>query len=435
MNKTLRKFSVLILSGAILAACGDDDDKNSTTNIEPEFPTEFSDKTVEQNKSELQDNGIDLVNKLTTLKSSSGIQTSIAFSEHVDGATLPESIGGRVASNSGVSLLQTLAEFGKGNATPGKVIDGMRINADDEVSASEIYDALKGTFTYSAGNNAWTFAQGGDKIIFKFPSTKTGTANNAEYALYDFKSAQVTNTIDGQTYTNEYPTNLKADLTVDGTKKMEYSFSVTYDSKGNPTNLTTSLKIDTFTFAYALTNTTTEAKLDYSLTEGSTVLFAVGARGKGSFTVGDVADDTDDVVANASAYFQILNVKFSGELDADALRTAVKAAKTEQQVADAYNANYKLTVFYADSKKKIADGEFYVGKESSEDLVCTSGDGNHDGVISPGEKICQWTMVEKDALEVRMVFADGSKADLETYTSVGFADLQTQLEKFVDSIQ
>jgi len=34
-----------------------------------------------------------------------------------------------------------------------------------------------------------------------------------------------------------------------------------------------------------------------------------------------------------------------------------------------------------------------------------------------------------------MVFADGSKADLETYTSVGFADLQTQLEKFVDSIQ
>jgi len=435
MNKTLRKFSVLILSGVILAACGDDDDAKTNNNIEPEFPTEFSDKTVEQNKAELQDNGIDLVNKITTLKSSSGIQTSIAFSEHINGATLPENIGGRTATP-GINLLQILSSLGKGEATPRKVIDGMRVKADDFTSIADEYNSVLGVYTYSKANDTWTYTAGGDKIVFKFPSTKTGTTNNAEYAIYGYKGTTISSGIGGDDYTGDYPTDLKADLTIDGNKKMEYSFSTSYDSKGTPTNITTSIKIDSYTFLYQLTNTTTEAKLDYSLTEGSTVLFALGARGKGSFNVDDVESDASETVATASAYFQIMNVKFSGETDATALRNALESAETIQQKAAAYNANYKLIVFYADSKKKIADSEFYVGKRSYTDYNCgVFGDINHDGVVDEWDYTCEEIEATEDILQIRMVFADGSKSDLETYTDVGFSDLQKELEDFVNSFE
>jgi len=436
MNKTLRKFSVLILSGVLLAACGDDDDSKPNTNIEPEFPTEYSDKTVEQNKAELQDNGIDLVNKITTLKSSSGIQTSIAFSEYLDGATLPENIGGRTATTPGLNLLQVLSSLGKGETTPGKVLDGMRAKEDDFTSISEEYNSVLGVYTYSKANDTWTYTAGGDKIVFKFPSTKTGSANNAEYAVYGYKGTTISSGIGGDDYTGDYPTELKADLTIDGSKKMEYSFATSYDSKGTPTNITTSIKIDSYTFLYTLTNTTTEAKLDYSLSEGSTVLFALAARGKGSFNVDDVENDASETVATASAYFQIMNVKFSGETDATALRKALESAETIEQEAAAYNANYKLIVFYADSKKKIADSEFYVGKRDYSYWSCgIFGDINGDGVTDEWDYTCEENTGTEDALQIRIVFADGSKSDLETYTEVGFSDLQDELEDFVNSFE
>src|SRR6187551_2766023 len=82
MNKPFLKFSAFFLAGAMLVACGSDDDAAKGNEEEPgaEFPTEYADLTVEQNKSNLEDNGIEFANSVEDLKNSSGIETSIAFS-------------------------------------------------------------------------------------------------------------------------------------------------------------------------------------------------------------------------------------------------------------------------------------------------------------------------------------------------------------------
>lgn len=433
MNKTLRKFSVLILSGFLLAACGDDDDAKGTSNIEPEFPTEYSDKTVEENKSELQNNGVELVDKLTTLKSTSGIKTSIAFSEHLEGSTLPDNIeGGRVASGPAISLLHTLASLGRGKTSADKVLSGMRIAATEFESFQQYYNDIIGVYAYNKANDSWTYTKTGSKIVFQFPSTETGTTNNAEYAVYDYKGTKITSDIGGDDYTGDYPTSLKADLTVDGTKKMEFSFSTSYDSKGTPTAITNSIKIDTYTFLFELTNTTTQASIDYTLTEGSNVLFALGARGKGSFNAGDVIEEGDDAVTDASAYFQLMNIKFSGEIDAAALQTALENSNSAAETAAAWNANYQLIVFYADSKKKIADSEFYVVTETRTEQDC---EWVFNEELGYEQYICgEEYEVQDEVVEVRIVFQDGSKADLETYTEVGFSTLEDKFETFVESL-
>lgn len=431
-NKYLRKFSVLILSGFLLAACGDDDKATepTPTEIEPEFPTDFSDKSVEENKSQLEDNGIALVNSLTDLKSSTGIQTSIAFSKHLEGSEVPNLDGGRVANSRAISLLQLLASLGQGKASPAKVISGMRTAATEFDSFEQYFNDVAGVYAYKKSTNTWTYTKTGTKIVFQFPSTENGTTNNAEYAIYDYKGTKIKSDLGGDDYTGDYPTALKADLTVDGTKKMGYTFETAYDSKGTPTSIKMSISLDTYTLAYALTNTVTDVSIDYSLTQSSKVLFAFGARGKGSFTVDGVADveNPEDVITDGSAYFQIMNIKFSGEINAKALATALDAADTDEEQVAAWNANYKLIVFYDDTKKKIAGSEFYVSERADEE--CHYVDPNHDGQY---EYVCE--DVTRKSLEVRMVFQDGSKSDLATYTDVGFGDLEDELNNFVDSLQ
>src|SRR4051812_768282 len=122
MKRPFLKIGGLMLSVALLTACHKDDDVN--TSNQPEFPTEYSELTVEQNKQKLEDNGITLVNNLTSIKSTTGIQTSIAFSDYMQGSTTPGTLNGR--ANEGLRLIDLLASYGTGKSTAGNVLNGMR---------------------------------------------------------------------------------------------------------------------------------------------------------------------------------------------------------------------------------------------------------------------------------------------------------------------
>src|SRR5688572_18422989 len=147
MKKTFLKFGAFIVAGSMFVGCNKDDDEVKTT--EPEFPTEYSELTVAQNKTKLEDNGVSLMNNITTLKNSSGIQTTIAFTQHLEGATVPENMGGRVSNNSGVKLLQILSSFGQSKTSPSKTIRGLRISEEDGFTSFKAeYDEVLGIYTY-----------------------------------------------------------------------------------------------------------------------------------------------------------------------------------------------------------------------------------------------------------------------------------------------
>lgn len=428
MNKTLLKFGTLIVAASVFVGCSKDDDAVKTT--EPEFPTTYSQLTVEQNKTNLEDNGVGLVNAVTTLKNASGIQTSIAFSKYIDGSTLPDNIdGGRVGDNGGVRLLQLLASFGNGQSSPAKTLSGLRVATSDFESFKAEYADVVGVYTYSKANDTWTYEKTGDKIVFKFPSTETGTTNNAEYAVYGLETVTITSELGGDNYTGDYPTALKADLTIDGAKHMGYSFSASYNSNGDPSAVAISLSIDNYTLGYEVSNSTTEAKFDYYLKDGDKLLFGYGIRAQGNFssTAVEGSQNAGDVVTTATAYFQIMNIKFSGEVNANTLADALDAATTIEQRLAAWNANYKLIVFYDDSKQKIAESEFYIADEEY-----TETEWNYNP--NTGEWVATEVKKTKKALEVRLIFADGTKSDLATYTDTGFDDIQDSLDKFIEDI-
>lgn len=413
----------------MFVGCNKDDDEVKTT--EPEFPTEFSELTVAQNKTKLEDNGVSLVNNIKTLKNASGIQTTIAFTQHLEGSTMPDNIGGRVGNNSGVKLLQLLSSFGQGKTTATKTIKGLRLSEDDGfISFKSEYEEVIGVYTYNKANDSWTYEKTGDRITFKFPATENGTVNNAQYSVYGLETVTIASNLGGDDYNGDYPTALKAELLVDDVKKMDYSFSAAYNSNGDPSGVAISLTIDTYTLAYEVSNSTTDAKFDYSLKNGNDILFAYGIRATGNFSSSSIEgnEDIGSVITTSSAYFQIMNIKFSGELNANALADALNSATTIEQELAAWNANYKLIVFYDDTKKKIADSEFYITTEEYTEWEMVWNEELQD---------YEWIEhdVTRESLDVRLVFADSSKADLATYTDTGFEDLKNSLESFIEDLE
>jgi hypothetical protein len=411
MNKPFLKFSVFFLAGAILVACGSDDDAKSNEETGAEFPTEYSELSVEANKGELQDNGIEFVNSVEALKNSSGIETSIAFANFASDGDLAV---GRKSSLPIFDLVNNLRDFGRSNKPVDKTLAGMRTSEDIESIQTE-FNSAAGTYTYDSEGQTWDYvaAAGSGKIVFKFPSKENGTTNNAEYTIYDYKGVNVSNSAVSEDYAGEYPAGLKIDLAIDGQKKLEYTFAAGYNSKGEPTSLTISVKVDAFVLAYEVSNDGTKASVEYSLKENDKNLYVLGADAEGNFDTDNIENSSggDDVINKGTIYFQVLNIKFSGEIDVDALMADIAAIPDEggdTEEAAAWNENAKMVIFYADSKKKIADGEVVAITE-------TDDWGNED-----------------TTLDLQLIFADESRLSIETFIETGFDELTTKLEDIVN---
>ncbi|HEY3403381.1 MAG TPA: hypothetical protein VGK59_08350, partial [Ohtaekwangia sp.] len=174
------KISVMLLAGTMLA-CSDDDEKANPN--KPEFPTEFSGFTPEQNKANLEDNGIELINSIEELKDASGIEAMIAFGNHVSGSEGLDNLEGGRKNGNGTAIARLLAAFGEGKSSASQTLSGMRIAEDDFASFEDEFNSAVGVYTYDKTNDTWSYTETGDKITFKFPSTEEGTSNNAEFSV------------------------------------------------------------------------------------------------------------------------------------------------------------------------------------------------------------------------------------------------------------
>ncbi|HYC87309.1 MAG TPA: hypothetical protein VEB86_18885 [Chryseosolibacter sp.] len=421
-------FGAIVMTSPVLTSCDKDDSEDVRPKVE--IPTEFSELTVEQNKENLEDNGIALVGKMTSLKDAPGINTTASLNHFLSIADVPE--GGRAATNNkAVKMMILLSRFGIGNAKASDVLKGFRAREEEPQTPQEVFNEYKGTYTFNHTTQQWDYAAGGDAIIFKFPSTENGTTNNAELSIYGYTTQAVVN--DAAEYDGDVPTALKADLSVNGTKQIEYSWAASYKNNGEPTSIVTTLKIGTFLFAFEVKNTTSEIGINYSLTENGTNLLSFGAGASGNFNSDNIGDSeaAADVVTSSSAYFQIMNIKFAGEVQVKTLEDALDAADTIEEEAAAYNAGTTFVVFYADSKEKIADLEFYGTTVTEEYDFCF--DQNGDGIESEDE--CEHYTDTYEKIDVRLVFADQSKTDLETYTDVGFEEFEAELDEFTASLE
>lgn len=394
MKKSYLRIIPFFFAGTFfLASCNKEDDIKKDDPM-TQYPSEFSDKTVAENKADLEDNGIEMVNNLTELKNTSGINGSISFT-HFLSMESGSSMERNIADQPGVSIMKTLSDFAQGKTTADKVLANMR--TAEHGSIQESFDQFKGVHSWNSSTETWDFDATGDRIVFKFPSTTTGTSNNASFSIFNYTGVEVANPTDD--YTGDLPTSVNAEYVVDGKKEIEYSFTASYNSKGEPTAVSTILTINPFTLSVSASNSVSEARADYSLKKADKTLLAFGVKVTGNLDSDNMenSESASDVIETSNAYFQLMNVKLTGEANVKAIEAELGDGATVDEEIATLNKNYKLVLSWADSNQKIADTEFYK---------------NEDGDAS-----------------LRLIFADGSKADAATYFGEGF---QTVEDKFFD---
>lgn len=412
----------------LLSSCKDDAVEMEAGKTE--MPTKFSSYTPAENKANLEDNGIALLNDMSDLKSSKGLSTSATFVSFLDMAPAAPT-NGRI-----MSTARALKNYQEGKGSVHDIFTTMRKTEEEPQSIQAMFDMYIGVYNWNSQTEEWDYTKEGDKIVFKFPSVEGGASNNASFIIHSYKGVNTTTSLN-EDYSGDLPTQLVTEIQVDGKKEVEYKFNASYNEEGEPTSVTTSLMVNAFIFSISAENNTENVGAEYSLKKGEKILISLGAGAKGKFTAQHIEDmdnsetgNAGDIATEVSAYFQLMNIKIAGNLNVEKYadgQDAIYAGndstefdydKAKEKEAALLNENFNLVVFYADSKEKIADTEVYTYTDKYE--------------YWNGYEYVSWPYT---AMNIRMVFADGSPADLETYFSNGFDDLQTEISKFVADLE
>ncbi len=448
--KNINKLTIYALASMLaLASCKDDVEEIQDDQLETgivEIPDSFSNYTTEQNKTNLEDNGISLVNEMEGLKSSTGIETSSQLANLLSRASVAPA-NGRMTHT-----VRTLANYGNGKASVRDVFASLRTKNEDPASIQEFYNHYTGVYTWNVQEENWDFSRESDHIIFKFPATENSTENNAEFIIHSYEGIMVANPMDQQ-YEGDLPTKIVMEAKVDGEKVIGYDFMAAYNQEGEPTNVTTSLQVNTFIFSINAQNEQEKVGVRYALKNGSKTLIAMGAGAEGMFTAEEIGKvnsgehtNPGDVVHEVNAYFQLMNIKMAGNFDVKTFADGYAVIYADQYDENGYwneefdhdkaveeeaallDENFELVVFYADSKQKIADTEIYTYTDTYTYSTWEYDETSQDFV----EKEVTEEYVASD---IRLIFADGSKSDLETYFKEGFDDLISEVTTFIQELE
>lgn len=466
----MRRFLAYgIVAFAIMATSCEKDDDN------PDEGT-FSPLTVEQNKENIETDGIKMLDEIKDLENEPAIEASASFIYFMDNASGDNFKKVDVRNTIAFSPIYAAADFDETGMKG--MLKSVQVNpAEDPETIQAMYDSLVGVYDWNPTVGDWDYTQTGTIILFNFPATETGTTNNASYSA-SYVGYTGVNPIDD--YDGDLPQNVATSLKVDGNEISALTVDVVYNSDGIPTSIETTFTLGAFEWYASASNANnaafaTEVSFKHS---GDIILkFTLDAAGNWSeanveanyevvyygewydqntgewhykeISESEIGDyeyywseeefDIHKVIKNGNASFQAMNMKIVGAIDVENFGTLMISiddqydwdTQEEEMIdaqVDALNQYVSLSLRYADNDEIIALVEAY---PISEEYIWI----NYEWNEATGE-YTEVEVTEMDYwIDFRFVFADGSKVDAETYFSEGFDDLINQFEDYLTELE
>lgn len=394
-----KQLLVAILAASItVSSCKK---KSNDDNTDDPFKLEYSNLTTEQHKQELENSGIAFVEKINSLPDEKFIDVFEYFADlDLDGLELDQ-----------VNNVLTISQ-----ASSKKDINSI-FSAAVSTSTEKISDYY-GIYTWNAGTEEWDETASSEKLEIRFPSSETSTTNNAVLTLR-YESSNIIATLDGEQ--GELPKNVTSTLTVDGKEELKLTSSHEYKTDGTPIKTEVNLVLGAFLFKTSVNNTGTSLTSEVSFSKGTDKLFSLNSSANGNTTVGALNDndDIETIIKNANTTFEIMNIKFAGMVDVKAIRDSenswgnISEVERSKKEAEALNTYSKFVAINTSNNSLIAKVEFAPTTEE----YCYS---------NSQQTICE----TEYSTEPRLVFKDGSKLSMETFTENGFDRLIDEVEDF-----
>jgi hypothetical protein len=434
------KGKILFLFVALLAitACK----KDKSDGGDP-FDAKYSKLTVDENKENVENASIDLVNELGDLEGANAFQVLFQMENLMGGVPAP------LASHPVMEPVKLLASFYQNKVNTTAVFSTLKSTAEDPANLTELWDQVKAKYTWNFSTSEFDSTGSDDALIVEFPGKESDLTNTAVLTIDGLKVFEVTDPReDWPTELAELPKGIQMELKYNGDVLMTAEFTGSYKSDGMPTEITSTLTIEDFKFSFGAKHSpNTKASVTANLKRGSELLMEIYFDASGDWSeesinqnvvetydtvytwewneglgeyveVVDYIDtitepEIEEIIQNANAHFIFMNVKIAGKVDFKKLGDVMRELDNEEMSAEdasdalvkALNENAQLVVVYTDDNKKIAEAEAYTYEDG--------------GDFYP---------------MIRFVYADDTKIDATTYLQEEMNTFFDQLNELIDEI-
>lgn len=409
MKSLNRIFFILLSIGLVFTACKKDEDP---TPDEDQKPVVY---TVEQNKANMETEGIEMVNDARELKNSEAISVSNYLVSLME-LNAPINMNKSTSKNGAIRMLYALKQFSQ-NGNVNGIYGNMKSISQEPSGPQQVFDSIKGKYTWNPNTETWTKEEN-SAFILVFPSSANSLTNDASFTVN-----YVANN-DAKPFTNyqgDIPASITATLKRNNNTLIGFNFSAVYDVKGLPSELAITLDVLQFRLAYTFNHSNTALGFNYSFKKGTKIIFDAGASAVGNFSYENIeslskdttnpiqnVEDITKVATSFNSHFQLMRYRINGSINLQGLSDDLVAAGgsqniTQDQGVTIINKNYSLSVIDTENMDALVAGtEFYVLNED---------------------------------MNMRFVFPDGSKVDMDAFAKNGFEDFITEVNNFGEELK
>ncbi len=469
--KNFLKLNLWVVALSLFFFTSCEDDKTTEDGIDDALESEYSSKTPEQSKQDVEDAAVELVSQIDALEDEEAIDVMIEMMNLFGGSETPSAL-----FNVPLKAATILSDDSKNSA---EVYNLLKATTEEGLALSDSFAAQTATYSYNPSTFEFDKTENSDAIVFLFPGKEGDLTNTAEIRISDFTVKEITNPradLELPAGTIEFPTGLKATLKYNDNTLMSYNLSADYSNDGIPTALENTLNIGAFSFNQVLNHDLNQsASFDFSFKNAGDVLIAFGAEINGDWSESNIDDNTyedsdtdtwtdyvwndetqqyeeveysetytwtetdvEEIIQNGNAYMQFMNLKAVGQVNIQTIVNGeqqfdtahesdrdqwgdypdeIKELEAENLVS-LFSANAKFVLIYSDNNTLIASLEPYVVTESD-----SYTDYNGD------------TYTYNDYyMDMRMVFSDQSKVSMETYVQNELSGFYTALNDFIQKL-
>lgn len=366
MKTNLNIATVMLLAVTTLfTACKDDSDDNS--GFEEPNGDKVSELSIEEHKTNLEDEGIAFVAKMSKaseLKTYDVINSFYELTEEDD-----------FAYSATLMRVKNMAS----NPTKNTSLKGTFVE-DGDVGILDSFNEEAGVYEWSEAEGDFVkTSDATDKISYSFPVG----SEEATLLINNVNSKIITNSNAGMSM--EVPTSLSAKLTLGSTSLFSFNFTGEYYDNATPNYLKESLNIEGFYFESVIDlKNKSLVYMDNKFEYNSENIFACGFAIDGNIDMDEIMDeavnldedgnpsDSQDIINRANAYFQIGNIKIDGLVNAKELIKSMSddSYDSEWTKEDAdketaiLNENIQTYIRYADNSEIFAKGEFFTDEDT-----------------------------------------------------------------------
>ncbi|GAA3658157.1 hypothetical protein [Flavivirga jejuensis] len=392
-------FALLSLILASNISCKSDDDVSSGIT---------GSLTVEEGKEQLENNSIELLNKIEDFKNDDALNEIIELAEYINGSTTTKSSGFKeIAFNTinNVSSMKTEnTDIVLFNAKQSTAIIAENSLVDD-------FNEETGVYEWNATTEEFDKTGESDDIIYNI-------SYNDKVAVFSFTDFNTT--IAGGDDTEELPTLIKANLKINTTTVFSQDFTASFqDDQLIPLSINNITTIGGFVFTTSYSNNNnTSITQSFEFKIGDTVITSYNFTTNGDFNNENA--NIDDIIDNVAISFQFLDAKLTITATDDNFNTDSELSIDEQIALLNSNIIGELSI----DTKSIAKTEFYKDEETQTSYV-----------YNPDTQSGEYVEITEDIINIRFLFEDGTSNDFDTYIEGSFTELEDKFDAVFEAYE